>query len=278
MKEVIGSFDPISLKDAQKLRKMAKKEQLALSCLKEGKLPFEYRLNLLKMVFRKVKRIKVVETVRNPIWYSCQQEEKIQQGKFYLVPTCVRRSLWNQNAFAKEILEAHLKPKRVAHSFSVAKVCAELARCHHLDEKKAYWMGLWHDICKDEEHQEEKMAYYYPDIHVPSWAIHGYLGAKWVKENLGIWDRDILKAIQRHALGKQGRTAYDYILFIADKIEPLRGYNADEEEKLAKKDLKKAVQLVLYKQKIFLERNEDGHIKSNFNSFRNQTGRANSSH
>ena len=68
----------------------------------------------------------------------------------------------------------------------------------------------WHDICKDEEHQEEKMAYYYPDIHVPSWAIHGYLGAKWVKENLGIWDRDILKAIQRHALGKQGRTAYDY--------------------------------------------------------------------
>ncbi|QRG87104.1 bis(5'-nucleosyl)-tetraphosphatase (symmetrical) YqeK [Bulleidia sp. zg-1006] len=271
MKELIASFDPISLKDFLKLRKMAKKERLVLSCFQEGKLSFAYRLELLRMVFQAVKKIEIVDKLQQPIKYNCQDEQAIQSGKFYLVPACIRKNLIEQNAFAKEILLAHLKPKRVAHSYSVAKVCQALAHQHHLDEKKAYLMGLWHDICKDEEHQEEKMAYYYPYKQVPSWTIHGYLGAKWLKENLGIQDKDILRAIQRHARGELGKTAYDHILYIADKIEPLRNYDTSEEEQLAKQDLKKTVKLILYKQKLFLERNQDGHIKSDFNFFRNQT-------
>lgn len=250
----LGSFDPISKVDAIAIRELAKQETIELNCLENGVLDREFRLSLLRLSFSNENNIVISEDLNQGKMYPCRDEEKIQQGDFFLVEEEVRSVLIQEFSFAKEILSARLKPERVAHSFSVANVCKELAEIHYLDANKAYFMGLWHDVSKNDPSQKKQAKEY----SCPDWAVHGYLGAKWLRDHFLIKDREILQAIELHSLGDQAETDYDRVLFIADKIEPLRGYDCQEEWQLAKKDLKKCLQLVLHKQQEFVERKKHG--------------------
>ncbi len=257
----IGSFDPISETDHRRLRRLAKKGKICITCFEDGILPKKERLLLLNKVFQKNHNINIMEVISEADIWKSQDEKAIQEGKFYYAPKVIRYYLVKTHAFAKNILQLHLKAKRVAHSYSVANVCANLAKLYHLDTERAYLMGLWHDICKDEEEQVRKFKQLKTYQLIPKWAIHGFLAADWLKKNLGIQDKILLHAIERHSLGLKGQNAYDYILFIADKIEPLRAYDTRAEEQLARTDLKKCVKLVLKNQKIFLEGQKNGQIK-----------------
>ena len=74
---------------------------------------------------------------------------------------------------------------------------------------------------------------------------------------MGIEDRKILDAIRQHTLG-DCTGPLSKILYIADKIEPTRGYDVSKETELAMKDLDAAFALVYREAEEYRERRMDG--------------------
>ncbi len=182
---------------------------------------------------------------------------QIRQGKqLSMICKSVHRYIGEKGLYLEDMLRCRMSEKRFLHSCSVAKLCVEIAKAHQLDTHKAYVMGMAHDICKQLPYATAKsmMQYLQPkelDEAVAIW--HGYLGAYSTKHILGIYDKKVCQAIYHHVKG-DGHGAYDKILFVADKLDPLRGYPVDEQIALCKQDLQAGFQLVKQQQIVYLEK------------------------
>ncbi|MDD4570753.1 MAG: bis(5'-nucleosyl)-tetraphosphatase (symmetrical) YqeK, partial [Tepidanaerobacteraceae bacterium] len=72
--------------------------------------------------------------------------------------------------------------------------------------------------------------------------IHGPLGAVIAKQDYGVNDKEILKAIKIHTTGDMGMSPLDKIIFISDLIEPRRCFaGVDELRVEAFRDLDGAI-------------------------------------
>lgn len=182
---------------------------------------------------------------------------QIRQGKqLSMISKSVHRYIGKKGLYLEEMLRNRMNEQRYLHSCSVAKLCMEIAKAHQLDVHKAYVMGMAHDICKQLPYTDAKkmMQYLYPNKLNEAPAIwHGYLGTYYIKHILGIDDKKISQAIYHHVKG-DGCGVYDKILFVADKLDPRRGYPVKEEIALCKQDLHAGFQLVKQQQLLFLEK------------------------
>lgn len=153
---------------------------------------------------------------------------------------------------AMDIIRQRLSPKRFEHSIQVAAVARELAEYYGLDPEKAYLTGLLHDYAKGissedlliiaEENQliEDKEDSLIPDI------LHAPVGACLLEKELEIEDQDILKAVRVHTMGSLDMNDFDKIIFLADMLEPGRGYPGMERLKcLSLRNLDEAMQFGL---------------------------------
>ncbi|MEG0505987.1 MAG: nicotinate (nicotinamide) nucleotide adenylyltransferase [Longicatena sp.] len=178
--------------------------------------------------------------------------------KLYCVPKGVLNYIGKEGLYVESIVAAHMSNKRYMHSLSVAKLCASLAKAHNEDEKIAYQMGLLHDICKELPFDAASswMKIHEPNKMSQSCAIwHGYIGASYIRSCLHMYDHRISESVYHHVLGRN-RTTFDRILFIADKLDPSRGFDATKELEIAKKDLKKGFAIVLALQQEYLEKED----------------------
>ncbi len=164
---------------------------------------------------------------------------------FHTYPSKIRKKILNDPELIKVMVRKMLKEERYLHSLSVAETARELARYHGVDPDRAYMAGLHHDVTKyliDEE-QDEYLRYYDSvRIDEPPKVKHAYTAKYFLKEKCGFHDKDILHAIYNHTICRS-KDRLSRILYIADKREPLRGID-DGSLELAKKDLKKAFELV----------------------------------
>jgi predicted HD superfamily hydrolase involved in NAD metabolism len=68
--------------------------------------------------------------------------------------------------------------------------------------------------------------------------LHGELSAELAREEIGITDEDVLRAVRIHATGAEEMSVLDKLIYLADKIEPTRDYPGVEElREMARKDL-----------------------------------------
>ena len=74
-----------------------------------------------------------------------------------------------------------------------------------------------------------------------------------------IYDHELLDALEHHTLG-DGKTDLARILYIADKIEPTRGYDCTMQMDLALKDLKAAASLILEQSRVYIFEKEGIHV------------------
>lgn len=180
----------------------------------------------------------------------------VRSGHFYGVVKSVRRYIWENCLYFDEFAAACMNEKRYLHSKSVARVCEELALKHHLNEQDAYTIGLLHDICKCwpvEKSVRWMNCYEKKHLHEAKAIWHGYLAAHYLNRLFGFCDKHILKAIYHHVKG-ECRDAYAQIVYIADKCEPLRGYDASYELSLAEKNLETACKVVKVKQLDYIQK------------------------
>ncbi len=148
----------------------------------------------------------------------------------------------------KTLLKKRLSKKRFNHSLGVADAAYRLAEQCGEDTERAYLAGLLHDICKEDD-QEEQLALALKGnmdlsgAELSSKALwHGPAGAYYIKTELGITDREILYAVRYHTIGRPGMSKLEEIVYLADLISEDRDYkDVDKLRKLAFTDFSKAM-------------------------------------
>lgn len=149
-------------------------------------------------------------------------------------------------------LADHIDEKRLIHSKGTAKQAVILAKLHGADEEKAYIAGMLHDVAKGKcEHGLISLARQYSifadeyELLNPE-LIHGKLGARMVRDHLGIVDEDILNAICWHTTGRANMSLLEKIIYIADLTEPTREFeNINLIRESAMKDIDLAMIIAL---------------------------------
>ncbi|MCC4495921.1 bis(5'-nucleosyl)-tetraphosphatase (symmetrical) YqeK [Limosilactobacillus reuteri] len=126
-------------------------------------------------------------------------------------------------------LKKALKNKRFQHVLRVEKTAIELAAQYGVDIEKASIAGLCHDYAKqrpDEDFIAEiKKKGLNPLLLDYGNAIwHGVVGAELIKDELGIWDEDILNAVRHHTTGAPVMTKLEQVIYMVDYIEPGRDF------------------------------------------------------
>lgn len=146
------------------------------------------------------------------------------------LPISVRDYIERHELYYIKKLGTMMKPKRLAHSISVANLAYSIARKNDvIDYQKAYIAGLLHDCAKGMKKSEAErlMKENFPElVDMPDWTYHQFLGAWIAQTEFGIEDEAVLDAIRYHATGKTHMTPIGKIIYASDKIDPTRGYNS----------------------------------------------------
>lgn len=160
-------------------------------------------------------------------------------NKLNYVPPKVLAYIYKHRLYVEDFVRTRVNAHRFAHSVSVAKLCEEFARCHGFDVDAAYYIGLFHDICKSmsKERMLPWMEILCPEniqYAVPVW--HGFVASEVIDRIFYIQDRRVKHAIYHHVLGTS-TDPYAMMVFCADKLDPLRDYDTSELTNLTKQDL-----------------------------------------
>lgn len=124
----------------------------------------------------------------------------------------------------KTIAKGMLSTKRYEHSINVAKEAVRIGIIYGDNLRKAYLSGILHDILKEKNTHDTLQILSDSDIictekyknYNTLW--HSILGAKFVKDRLGIDDNDIINAIRYHTSGRANMSTLEMIVFLADII------------------------------------------------------------
>jgi len=135
----------------------------------------------------------------------------------------------------KQYLKKELSKKRYTHCINVAKVAKTLSKQYGVDEGKAVYAALAHDMAK-EMSDEESRRYIASYTIEPDEAFkekpnlaHGEIGAIVLSEMFGCHDEEILDAVRWHTYGKKGMGTLSKIIYMADVVESSRNFDGVED-------------------------------------------------
>ena len=120
------------------------------------------------------------------------------------------------------------KPKRLAHSLSVASMAEELALAYGVDPYLARVAGILHDwdkVLTNDELVEQALELKLPLLVEPAKVLpllHGMTAARSLPATYPELPPVVLQAIDRHTTAAVDMTDLDMVVFVADGIEPLR--------------------------------------------------------
>ncbi|MDO4413858.1 MAG: bis(5'-nucleosyl)-tetraphosphatase (symmetrical) YqeK [Erysipelotrichaceae bacterium] len=258
-------FDPVSeaeLKTIRQYRKDHHIREIYLAVKEEGILDRKTRTELLKKAVRAYQHIHVIDHAEGAYEIEPSDEKEIREGLYCKAACSIRSDLLNEGYYLDETAKHMCNAHRYAHTKGVAATAVWLARIHHLDEKKAYVMGMLHDITKafSDEKNEKIIRIYKPEwLEVSPKVWHSYTAVIYAKQNMCLNDQEIAYALEHHTIG-DGKTDYAALLYIADKIEPGRGYDVSRQKKAAAENLKKAAEMIREESKAYILKTEGIHV------------------
>ncbi len=171
------------------------------------------------------------------------EENSLKEGNFEGLPVPLRGILIQNGLYRRECAMRMLKPSRVRHVESMTELTVHLAKIHGYDADKAEIAGLFHDCTKAfSDHDNEVLMKLCAPEHMdrPKAVYHQYTGAYYLANVLGYPDPEVYDAIYHHTDGDDPKTL-SKILYLADKLDPSRGYDVSDMICLAETDLEKAV-------------------------------------
>lgn len=157
-------------------------------------------------------------------------------------------ALYGNIAEIKEFLKNRLSKKRYVHSLNVADECFKLAEKYEQDKEKLYFAGLLHDVCKEQPFAEQREMTVNSGLDVetaeitskPLW--HAVAGAVFVRDEMGINDKDIINSIRFHTIAHAGMTRFEEIVYLGDLVSADRDYkDVERMRKLAYTDIDRAM-------------------------------------
>lgn len=263
---VEGTFDPILKEEVQYLKDLRQKtgQEIGVVVSENGTLDQNTRKRLVKRALEPYRHLDLLEEGKadqNLPDFS-KKEQAAREGMYRLIAYGAQGIVLKEGLYLSETVAHMCNPHRAIHSGGVADTCVHLAHVHHMDENLAYRMGMLHDITKKMSDEEGRKIM---EVWKPEWLSispkvwHSYTAVIWIRENMGLHDARILHAIEHHTLG-DGHSDWDAILYIADKIEPNRGYDSTKEMKCAERNLQEGAQLVLQESKQYILEKEGKHV------------------
>lgn len=145
-------------------------------------------------------------------------------------------------------LKQMLDFKRFQHTLGVVEMASRLAERYGVPAEKARLAALLHDCAKGLSSFHLLRRIEGSDIVIDDMErlitpiLHGPAGAVVAREDFGVTDPEILRAIRFHTTGAPDMTVLDKVIFLADYIEPNRTCSGvDELRKMAFVDLDQAV-------------------------------------
>ena len=146
------------------------------------------------------------------------------------------------------LLEEALPRKRFEHSVAVYETAIELAKIHNADMEKVRVASLLHDCGREipiRDNLAKAAEFNIPVDEVEAnqpILLHAKIGVYLAEHKYGVSDKEILSAIQYHTTGAAGMSQIDMIVYLADLLEPKRGFfGIDEMRQLVKVDLEKTM-------------------------------------
>lgn len=159
----------------------------------------------------------------------------IIEGKSFSTDINILNYIVNYKLFFAKKVSSLISEKRYRHVISVANLAYNIAICNYLDPHFAFMAGFYHDIAKNEDlHKkyfeivEREYSKYFPHNIIPKYMYHQFLAEYVLKENFNITSKKLVDAIKFHTSGNKKMTSYAKIIYAADKIEPLRNFDATE--------------------------------------------------
>lgn len=114
-------------------------------------------------------------------------------------------------------LQSLIKPKRYMHSYHVTSTALKLSGGRDYD--KVFVASALHDCAKSCYVDYRHLSSENDDI------AHAHIGAVVATEKFGVTDPEILDAIYYHTTAKPNMSWLAKVVFLADKLEPTRGYD-----------------------------------------------------
>jgi nicotinate-nucleotide adenylyltransferase len=152
-------------------------------------------------------------------------------------------------------IAATLSPKRYAHCKSTGAVAVMLSERFGVNKEASYLAGLSHDMCRELSFEEQEnlvdnygaciaflrgrpsLEALFSDTTYKRKMIHGPAAACLLCHEFGMREPDILEAVALHSVADEEMSNIAKIVYISDKLEPLRSRPQDVDEKLHTLDL-----------------------------------------
>ena len=159
----------------------------------------------------------------------------------------------------KNYLHDYISDKRYRHVMNVVKWAVCLAKRYGADEKKCELAAALHDLLKQKD--DNTLLHWAAPFDIINSVspqnlnalLHGPAAARYIKEEFGVQDEDIISAVYYHTTGKPNMTLVQKIVFLADMIGEDRSYQEVEQlRSLALKDIDRAVFTALKNNIVFL--------------------------
>lgn len=257
-------FDPVSVREMDQILaclRSYRPDRIILKVSDAGTLDRSQRIRLLKAAVKPYRKLTVSDDCPQKaqiLEIDASSEETVRNGRYDMAAPGIRRILIDECLYLETTLDHMCSPHRASHSRAVAEVCRDLAHAHHMDELQAFRAGLMHDLTKgcSDEYNRRITAVYAPDmLGISPKVWHSFTAPVYLHRYMGLRDRRILKAVWHHTLG-DGTSPLDYILYIADKTEPTRGYDASHELEVSRRSLQEGAALVLSESKQYMREKE----------------------
>ena len=135
---------------------------------------------------------------------------------------------------AHTTLGERLGKKAFAHCEAVAETAGHLAEVYDIDVDRARLAGLLHDWAREMSGEElldaadaNEFEMTDVDAAVP-YLLHARAGAAQVRAAFPELDEDVAQAVELHTMGSASMSDLDKVVYIADMIEPSRGFDGVE--------------------------------------------------
>ena len=123
-------------------------------------------------------------------------------------------------------LKKSLDRQRYEHTLGVEETAREMAKCFGEDEEKAALAGLLHDCAKcmtlSQMVKSAKGEEIDPLMKESKALMHSLAGMCVARDVFNVQDPQVLSAIRWHTTGREGMSALEKIIYLADMIEPSR--------------------------------------------------------
>ncbi len=177
----------------------------------------------------------VLENV--PIYASSSE---IRNGHIEMLDPKVLQYITRNGLYLEGIVSIKMKEKRWKHTCSVANLAREIAEANHLNAQQAYIAGMFHDIAKEMKYDESLkiMQEHFPEYVDKPVAIWHQWVSRYVSEyEYLIEDEVVLQAIEDHTTASIHISPIGKCVYVADKLDPLRGYDSSKQIEICKQDI-----------------------------------------